>query len=166
MAEIKTLIDGKQVVYEGLFSLKELYRAIDKWFWERGYDKQELKNFEDVTENEKQLILEILPYKKISDYAKIEIRIFMIFSKLTDVEVERNGVKAVLNKGRADFSFDCYLVTDYEHKWETRPIYYFLRTVFDKFVFRVYTAAFEKEAVKDCIEIEGEIKAFLNMNRF
>jgi hypothetical protein len=166
MAEVKTLIDGKQVVYEGLFSLKELYRIIDKWFFEHGYDKQELKNYEDVSENEKQVILEILPYKKISDYAKIEIRIFMIFSKLQDVEVERNGVKVTLNKGRADFSFDCYLITDYEHKWETRPMMFFLRAIFDKYVYKIYTSAYEKEAVKDTLEAEAEIKAFLNLNRF
>ena len=166
MAEIKTLIDGKKVVYEGLFNMKDLYRTIDKWFFEHGYDKQELKNFEDISENERQVILEILPYKKISDYARIEVRIFLIVSHLTDVEIERTGVKIKTNKGRTDFSFDCYLVTDYENKWETRPIYYFMRTIFDKFVFKVYTSKFEKEAVKDTLEVEDEIKAFLNLNRF
>ena len=87
MAEIKTLIDGKSLSYEGVFSLKDLYRLIDKWFRDHGYDKQEIKNWEDVTEHEKQIIIEIIPYKKMSDYARFDVRIFMIFSKLTEIEL-------------------------------------------------------------------------------
>ena len=132
MAEIKTLIDGKSLSYEGVFNLKELYRVIDKWFKDHGYDKQEIKNWEDVTENEKQIVLEIIPYKKVSDYARIDIRIFMIFSKLTEIELEKDKIKHKMNKGRAEFYFDAYVVTDYEHKWETKAVFYFIKNVFDK----------------------------------
>ena len=69
MAEIRTLIDGKSLSYEGVFNIKELYKIIDTWFRDRGYDKQEIKNWEDVSESEKQIVLEIIPYKKVSDYA-------------------------------------------------------------------------------------------------
>lgn len=166
MAEIKTLIDGKSLSYEGVFNLRELYRLIDKWFKEHGYDKQEIKNWEDVSQNEKQIILEIVPYKKVSDYARLDIRIFMIFSKLTEIELEKDGIKFKMNKGRAEFYFDAYVVTDYENKWETRPVFYFIKNVFDKWIYRIYTSSYDIEVIRDCTEIENEIRSYLNMNRF
>jgi len=166
MAEIRTLIDGKSLSYEGVFNIKELYKIIDSWFRDRGYDKQEIKNWEDVSETEKQIVLEIVPYKKVSDYARIDIRIFMIFSKLSEMDIEKDGVKYKMNKGRAEFYFDAYLVTDYENKWETKPMFFFIKNVFDKFIYRVYTSNYDAEAIRDCTEIENEIRSFLNMNRF
>lgn len=166
MAEIKTLIDGKSLSYEGVFNLKELYRLIDKWFKDHGYAKQEIKNWEDVSQNEKQIILEIIPYKKVSDYARLDIRIFMIFSKLTEIDLEKDGINFKMNKGRAEFYFDAYVVTDYENKWETRPIFYFVKNVFDKWVYRIYTSSYDSEVIRDCTEIENEIRSYLNMNRF
>lgn len=166
MAEIKTLIDGKSLSYEGVFSLKELYRLIDKWFKDHGYDKQEIKNWEDVTESEKQIVLEIIPYKKVSDYARLDVRIFMIFSKLTEIVLEKDGVKMKMNKGRAEFYFDAYVVTDYENKWETRAVFYFIKNIFDKFIYRMYTYNYDAEVIRDCTEVENEIRSFLNMARF
>lgn len=166
MAEIKTLIDGRSLSYEGVFNMKELYRAIDKWFRDHGYDKQEIKNWEDVSQNDKQLVIEIIPYKKVSDYARLDVRIFMIFSKLTDVDIEKDGLKISMNKGRAEFYFDAYVVTDYENKWETRATFYFIKNVFDKFVYRLYTSSYDGEVIRDCTEIENEIRSYLNMNRF
>jgi hypothetical protein len=166
MAEIKILIDGRSLSYEGVFNIRDLYKTIDMWFKDRGYDKQEIKNWEDVSETEKQIVLEIIPYKKVSDYARIDIRIFMIFSKLMEIEVEKDNIKHKMNKGRAEFYFDAYLVTDYENKWETKPIFFFLKNVFDKFIYRSYISNYDSEAIRDCTEIENEIRSFLNMNRF
>jgi len=166
MAEIKTLIDGKSVSYEGVFSIKELYRTIDKWFKDHGYEKQEIKNWEDVSETEKQIVIEIIPYKKVSDYARIDQRLFMIFSKLKEIDLEKDGIKLKMNKGRAEFYFDAYVVTDYEHKWETRPLFYFIKNVIDKFIYKLYTSGYDGEAIRDSTEIQNEVKSFLNMNRF
>ena len=166
MAEIKTLIDGKSLSYEGVFNIKELYKLIDKWFKDHGYEKQEIKNWEDVSENEKQIVIEVIPYKKVSDYARIDVRIFMIFSKLTEIDLEKDGVKHHMNKGRAEFYFDAYVVTDYENKWETRAVFYFFKNIFDKFIYKVYTSNYDGEAIRDETEIENEIRSFLNMNRY
>jgi hypothetical protein len=166
MAEIKTLIDGKSLSYEGVFNIRDLYRIIDKWFKDHSYEKQEIKNWEDVSENEKQIVLEIIPYKKVSDYARLDIRVFIIFSKLTEIELEKDGVKLKMNKGRAEFYFDAYVVTDYEDKWETRAVFYFIKSVFDKFIYRVYTSNYDGEVIRDCTEVENEIRSFLNINRF
>lgn len=165
MAEKRILIDNEVLTYQGLFDLRALMRIVDKFFHDRRYDKLETKNFEEVYEEGKQVTVEMRPYRKVSDYAKIQIRIYMVASNLKEVEIEKDGVKQKILRGKAQFSFDAYLITDYEHKWDGMPTYYFLRSMFDKFLYKRHTDEWEKTAIKDCRGVQDEIKSFLNMFR-
>lgn len=166
MGESKTLVNQRPVKYHGLFDFRELYKVIDSWCRDNGYDKVERKNFEEVFEDGKQIIMELVPYKKISDYAKIEIRVYIEITNCTEEAIERDKLKHKLFKGDIFFSFDCYLITDYEEHWETRPFYYFFRTLVDKFIYRDYTKRYEDQALSDCEDIIREIKSYLNMERY
>jgi len=166
MTAIKNIVEGESLSYIGLFKVKELYDLIEKWCYEMGYDHQELKNYQEHYDEGKQIIIEARPNKIITDYAKIEIRIFMIFSEIKDVEVERGGTKEVYNKGKLDIIFDLFLVTDWENILQGRPIYYFLRTLFDKFIYRSYTKKFERKALGDYEDIKDKIKGYLNMYKY
>ncbi|MAE13293.1 hypothetical protein CMO92_01900 [Candidatus Woesearchaeota archaeon] len=166
MSEIKTVVDGDQIQYEGLIDLKGLYRMIDKWFSVRGFDKMETKNYEEVYEEGKQVTLEIIPYKKITDYVKIEIKVTGYFTHLNDVEIEKNGAKLHLVKGKASIIFDAYHTTDYEGTWETRAVFHFFRTLFDKFIYKQYSEASEAAAKQHCTDLKNEVKSFLNMYRY
>jgi hypothetical protein len=166
MPEKKIVYQDKFISFEGLFNLKDLFRTIIRWFNEHGYDMFENKNYEEVYEDGKKIIFELIPYKKVSDYYKLEIRVFAVFESLKETEVELNGVKQRLLKGRANFTFDAILVTDYEGRWETKPTYYFYRALIDKFIYRSYTDRYEAQLVKDAREVQEEIKAYLNMFRY
>jgi hypothetical protein len=166
VAEKKIVYQDKFMSFEGLFDMKGLFRTITKWFNDRGYDMFENKNFEEVYEDGKKILFELIPYKKMSDYYKIEVRIFAVFENLKEVELEIKGVKQRLLKGRADFTFDAILVTDYENRWEGRPAYYFYRALVDKFIYKSYTDQYEAELIKDAKEVQEEIKAYLNMFRY
>lgn len=166
MPEKKIVYQDKFISFEGLFNLKDLFRTIIRWFNEHGYDMFENKNYEEVYEDGKKIIFELIPYKKVSDYYRLEIRVFAVFESLKETEVELNGVKQRLLKGRANFTFDAILVTDYEGRWETKPTYYFYRALIDKFIYRSYTDRYEAQLVKDAREVQEEIKAYLNMFRY
>jgi hypothetical protein len=166
MFETKTLIWMRPLKYSGLVDLRGLYAIMDKWMAENHYNKNERRNHESVSEEGKQIILEELPWKKLSDYAKCEMRIYIEMTNLKEEVVTRNGLKHKYFHGDIFFSFDCYLVTDYEGHWESKPAYYFLRFIVDKFVYKSYTGRFEQEATSDCNEFINEIKAYLNMERF
>lgn len=166
MVEIKTISFGEQFAYKGLIDVKNLYKVIEKWFSEAGYDKVELWNYEEVYEDGKQLTWKLEPFKKITDFAKVEIRIEAWLTKLKEVVVERDGVKVKLFRGEAKFKFDTFMITDYENYWGTKPMYFFLRTLADKFLYRSYVERYEEIALNDKEAIKREIKSFLNMQRF
>ena len=117
MSETKLVVDHLKLSYEGLFSVTELYQLIDSWLREKGFDKRETRNQEHVTSEGKYIELVLQPWKKVTDYAKHEIKIQIHITRLKDVEVKKNGHKMKLNNGRVLITLDGYLVTDYENRW-------------------------------------------------
>lgn len=166
MVEVKSLSFGETFGYKGLMDVKSLYKMIDKWFKDHGYDKVELNNYDEVYEDGKQLRLKLRPFKKISDYAKVEIQVEAVLSKCQEVVVTKDKVKLKLMKGDAKFKFDTFLTTDYEGSWESKPLYFFFKTIAEKFLYRSVIDQYEQQALRDKDELKREIKSFLNMERF
>jgi hypothetical protein len=166
VAEKKILFQDRTLRFQGIFDLKGLFRTIMKWARDHSYDMIENKNYEEVYEDGKKFTFELLPYRKVTDYHRMEIRIWGVFENLKEVEVDIKGVKQKLLKGDGRFDFDANLITDYEHRWEGRPTYFFFRTMIDKFIYKNQTDAYSVKAVKEAKELEEEIKSYLNMFRY
>jgi hypothetical protein len=166
MAERRLVVDHMKLSYEGLFSVHELYTLIDRWFREKGFDKREMRNQEHVKPDGKYIELELQPWKKITDYARHVIKVNITMLRIKDVVVEQEGKRHKLQSGRVNITFDGYLDTDYEDRWEQKPFYFFLRTLFDKFVYRTYSAEFEDLLVENVTQLQQAIKSFLNLYRY
>ena len=163
MVEKYIVVDKLRLAYEGLFSVSELYKLIDGWFRTKSYDKAELKNVEKVKPEGKFIEIELFPWRKLTDYAISRIRIRMIMTDVKEVMVEREGAKVKLNQGSIQIVFDGYLETDYENRWEQKPIFFFLRTLIDKFIHRGEIDKYEEALAEEVNELQNEIKSFLNL---
>ena len=73
----------------------------------------------------------------------MRLKKFMVILREFVKIVYKEGVKIKINQGKVMMIFDGYLVSDYEGKWKGKPLIYFLRTIFDKYVFRRYFAKAE-----------------------
>ena len=166
MAERMTIVDGEKIVYKGLFDFKELYSLIDHFLWQKGFDKRIKKNEEHISKDSKFVHVVMQPWKKISDYAKHEIKIDINVRDAKEEIREIDGIKRKFTNGIFEATFFGYLVTDYEGSWENRPEYFFLRTLFDKFVYRLQTQNFAGMIKTDVRQMKGEVESFLNLHRF
>jgi hypothetical protein len=163
--EVRAVSFGENIDYRGLVNVQDLYKLIDKWFLDHRYDKREIWNFEEVYEDGKQLTLKLQPFRRISDYVRIEIRLTMTLKKLNEVILEKKDLKIKTMKGEAYFVFDTFIITDYEGHWETRPIYFFFKVLSEKFLYKSYVDSFEDVLIKDKEDLKHEIRKFLNMQR-
>lgn len=166
MPEKKFVFEKMTLSYEGLFNLYELFQMIDTWLRKKGFDKREKRNNEFISETGKDIEVVLEPWKKVSDYINMKFKIDIHFSEVKEVIVEKDGAKIRLNKGRAVIVIDGWLETDYEGAWQSRPDYFFLRTIVDKFVYKIYNDKYEKMINDLGVEVFNEIKAFLNMHRY
>lgn len=162
----QTILRDKEISYSGLFSLKDLYAIMDKFFRERGYEKNELNNEEHVKPDGKEIILHLMPVRWWSDYIRLRVEVEATLYDIQDVEVEKDGAKRMMQKGNVKMTVNAYIESDYEQKWEAKPTNFFLRTLFDKFVYRKYSHEYEKKVLEDAKDFCSEVKGFLNLNRY
>ena len=164
--ERKLLVRGLDVGYEGLFDAPEFFKLIDDWFKEKGYNKYDLKHVERVGEKGKFINYEIRPWKRISDYVQYEIYVRIIIKDLTETTVKKGKDSFKINKGNVMISIDAYLATDVKNRWESRPIIFFMRTIFDKFIHREYTSKYEQDIMNDVKDFHMELKSYLNLSKY
>ena len=166
MAEIRNIIDHKTIKYEGLFDAKELYNTLKEWQNEKRYIQQEIQNFESIKDKGKEIYIKIEPYKEATDYIKFMIRVQVNMENVVDVEVKKDDIMKRMNKGDVTIIIDGLLVTDYENRWEQRPIYVFMRTLYDKIFFKVYTDKYIEILKEDTENMISTLKSFLNLYKF
>ncbi|MEM4267996.1 MAG: hypothetical protein QXK37_04145 [Candidatus Woesearchaeota archaeon] len=166
MAERRIVVDNLYLVYEGLFNINDLYLTIDKWLREKRYDKLEKRNSEQVYKDGRQIELELEPWKKITDYARIVINITIWMTNIKEVTVKKDKHIMKMSQGKITLRIIAYLDTDYENKWEGKPYFYFLRTVVDKWIYRVDVRKYESAVADDTFHLYNTIKSFLNLYRF
>ncbi len=166
MSEKKILIDGLELHYEGMFDLNEFLKAIDKFTAEKGYGKSEKRRQEAISTSEKEFSMELRPTKAKTEYYSLMIKIRIHITNIRDVTVVKNKLKTKMQKGDVSMIFDTWTTTDFEMRWERSPIYYFLRMVFIKFIWRVSTEKWDSEGIDDTHAIYDNIKAHLNLYRY
>ena len=166
MVERTVLVDKQEMHYEGIFSVKGLYELIDDLIRKSGYTKRELKNTEIVKKDGRFIEVGIEPWKRLSDYAKSVIKIKMTLENIKDLEIEKEGLRRSINQGKVSFVFDAYVETDFEHKWENTPGFFFVRVLFDKYIFKPFTTDYQGMVMKDFKHYVNEIRAFLNLHKY
>ena len=80
-----------------------------------------------------------------------------------DVVKEKKKVQA--DQGRLLIYFDGFVEHDYEHRWDEVPLFVFFRTLYEKFIYKLYTERFEQRLTHDMHNLYNEIEKFLNTYR-
>ncbi len=166
MVERRIIVEDLHLAYDGIFSVAELYRLINNWFAEKGFIPHELRNFEQVLEAGKNIEYVVEPYKKVTDYVKYIINVTVTMKNVKERIVEKSGAKQKLNQGAVGIELTGFLEQDYEHRWEKKPLFYFMRALFDQFIFKVNTDRFEKGLKDETHHLHTTLRAFLNLYRY
>ncbi len=161
MADKKLVVDDSTITYNGLINFPELYRVVDSFFYEKGYDKWEKINTERVFPSGRQLDIELEPWKKLTDYFESRVNLKIKAIDLRDVEVEMEGVRLNLQQGKLMIKTDAYLRSDYKGKWDS-PFLMFIRTLLDTYVFKNYYRKHERWVINDIKQLQDRIKNHLN----
>jgi hypothetical protein len=118
---------------------------------------------EKVSGNARDINFEWKAMKILSDYFKIEHTIRAEITGLTDVEVEIDGKKKKMNKGRIAMEIKGALLKDPESKWDSHPTTRLLREIYDKYIIRGRVDAMEMKVADDVRAFKDQLKAFLEL---
>lgn len=165
MGEIRTLKE-KPLSYKGPFRADELYGIIRRFLKERNYFLIENISQEDVLPDGKQVFLEIMGTKSLSDYASGEIKMKIHLSGLKDKVLKVEGMEQKFQTGKVSIGLKAQFRTDSRTRWEGKGWQFLFRTISDKFIRKGRMSEMQDATVKDCLDLNGELKGYLNMHRF
>lgn len=165
MVEKKEIIK-KQVSYEGLFDVKDLYKTIKDWGIKNGYDLEEAEHAEVVQDARKEIKFVLFCEKKISDYVKLKIEFHTKMEKIQEVTVKQEKGELKLNKGSVSVTTKGIFITDYDNKWVKSAIHIMMKAIHDKFINKAKIDMFESQLIKEVDEGTYEVSNFLNLYKY
>ena len=159
----KELVTREKVEHNGLFSFSDLYSFMFKWLDEEDLGVVEKRYTESITGNARNIFFEWSCEKKLSDYYRMDFSIKVNVDNLTEVEVEIDGKKKKMNKGKIGVDIKGYLVIDYKGDWDSSPTTRWWRDVYNKYIVPKRVKAREARVFSTVVEFKEEIKAFLQL---
>ncbi len=167
MSDVRIIVDHLKLEYKGVFDTNNFFKLVDAFYFERGLEKRDNKTYEHDTPKGKFIEWENYTWKKLSaEYIREMIKMRVLMYELKNVDVVKDdNTKAKLMQGRILIYIDGYLETDYEHRWDDRPMLTAIRTLYDKFFHRIYTERFEERITYDCHQLYDAMERFFNMHR-
>ena len=165
MTEKKSVVTGREIKYEGIFSVSELVSTVKEFMSKRGYSYKIGMNVETVKPHGKFIKIEATFKRTINEYCTYEVGLEYIFENIKEVEVVREGTKLRMNKGKAMISINSYVMTDYEGYWEKSPITYVMRHLMQKFILGDPHKRWMDDVKKDVGDVVAEINAFFNLQK-
>lgn len=165
MGHLKIVVDHEKIDYSGPLNTNDLLRMINNFVFERGFDKRQDKDFEQNTHNGKFIEWQISPWKKITDYIRYIIKVRVLGYDILKTDAKYGGKKTKIDNGRVIVVIDGFVEYDYDNYWDDKPFLFFLRTIYDYFVFKAYTERFEHMLVHDINHLHDQIEKFFNLYR-
>lgn len=166
MAELTTVARSVKVSFEGLFDFSDLIRNVISVFKSQGFGWFESQHNEIVKETGKDIFIHADNRREISDYARSRIVVYVTIRDLTDVAIEKDGRKMVVNRAKVTFEFEAYLQTDYMGRFDGKAWLYFYRAMMEKFIAVREMHRYKTLVREDLDFVLKEIHGYLNTRTY
>jgi len=156
------VINGRELKYKGIFKVDELFAVINKSLERKGYEKREKKTEELVTEAGRRTYVELRPFKVKSSFVLLMIKMKITLDNVTETVMEKEGIKNKFQLGDVTIVFDSWVLTEYQNRWNMKPLIYFIKGVFNKYVWTMpLEGSVRREVAIDTAYVYAQIKHLL-----
>lgn len=163
MAE-KDKIFSSKIKYGGIFPFSEFYKfCYDFLSEDLGFDIVEDKYAEKLSGDSKNIDIEWTGGRGVTDYFKFEVKVSFKIVGLTNIEIDRGGVKEKSNKGSIEVGISGTIIRDPKGKFEATPFNKFLRGIYEKWVITNRISEYEGKLAGACNEFLSQTKAYLDL---
>ncbi|MFA6089644.1 MAG: hypothetical protein WC755_07305 [Candidatus Woesearchaeota archaeon] len=166
MAEERLLQGPQEVVFDGIFSIKDINKAVFDFYTQNGYVYFEKFMTETVTEKGKDFSMKGDFKKKLNYYSEAVISYKLKGKNITDVEVLRDNRKFVYNKGIIRIEIESILKTDLEGRFEVSLFAYLYRAFAERFFFKRDIDVLMEIVTRDYKKGLSIIRGVLNLQKY
>ena len=157
-------IFSSKIKFNGVFLFKDFYKFCYDWLTEENnWEVKEEKYQEKLSGDSKDIDVEWVFSKKVTDYFRFKGKVKFKINALTNIEIMQGEAKVKTNQGSVEVSIKGILQRDYEGKFDRSSYRKFLRSVYDKWVVPSRIDQFEGRLISECDTFLGQAKAYLDL---
>jgi len=159
----KEKVTELKVKHSGVFDFREVYSFLYTLLSDLEYIVEE-KNYAEKTKgDQKEIEVNWLAKKKISDYFRFIIKVDVRTFRMANADVVKDGVKTSVNKGDFEVKFTAFLDKDYENRWENTAFLKFLRGLYEKYIIKSTVGAYSAMLEEEANSLSNQTKALLDL---
>ena len=166
MAYLKSQLARHLIIrYKGLFDFDGLYYLMVQWLKQRRYWFHEIDYKHKVpTPYGAEQEIKWEAEKKINDYMKYRIGIFLHTWDQTEVEVIKDGEKKTLTSARIEITFDGTIEIDYEKRMSKSRVWAAIADVYYKYFLKEDIESIHYDTMYYRLQrLHSMVKKFLDM---
>ena len=150
--------------YSGTYDLQRLLDTIRSWLLDRKYTLADKEHTEIVKAAGKDIKVDTLAFRDVSDYVKFIIQVEIVILRNIDVMVEENGEKVKKQQGDMDVRVKAFI--DKNYKKTFKPGFQeFLRIIYEKFIARRILRNYKIKLSNETQSLIDEIKGVLGLTK-
>lgn len=166
MAEKKLVIDGIRFNYSGMFDIKEFFKEIEDWTDENGFERETKKKLQHVEADGKKMDYIFELWKRVEDWARVTVRLRVLFRDVVDFDMERKGYKRTMQKGKCVVIIDGFVETNIQARWQQKPWFVFVRTLYDKLVWKHWVGRWDGVTASACNDLYKKLFEYFKKYKY
>jgi hypothetical protein len=167
MVEKNLVINNRTISHQGIFKIDELFKTINQALEKLGYQKQEKKTEETVVPSGKKTFIELRPFKVKTNYITLMIKFRINLDNIIEVTKTVDDLKKTFQQGDVTIILDAWSITDYKSRWGMKPLFFFIKSVINKYFYRSpLEESFIRELKSDADYLSEQIKALLKLYKY
>lgn len=160
MTEKNFVIHDLRFNYNGPLSIPEFYKVVDDWMAKKGMQRETKKKYEHVTAKGKEIEWLVELWKELTEYATDIVALRAMFHNVKEITLKRNGRTIKINQVDCLIVVDGLIETHLHTQWEQEPLFYFLRMLADKYIWKFHTEKYHDVVGADAHELFNFLRNF------
>jgi hypothetical protein len=157
------IVPKLKISHKGIFDFKDVYEGLKRWLMHSGYGNEsknlhEKSYLERIKGDSKQIESRWTARKEVTGYFANVIEISFQSIGVTDVEIEKDGRKVKLQKGKIDITITGTLLKNKNKGWS--PL---MCSIYENFVIRDRLENYRIGLYSKVYSLHDEIKAILEL---
>ena len=161
MTEFDYVVFPIRIFHDDILDTGEVYRLIQEWLALQDYTLYE-KEYHVDARTEHNVNIFWRAEKKVDDYTQFVIEVRIKGSNIEEVTVKNRK----FIRGAFNISLESFTESDYEARWEHKPILKIWRGLYDRLFLKDKLDRYAEELRNDTYNIYDELKSFLSLKKF
>ena len=167
MTEKKQVLYDLRTTYNGPFLVEDFYSEVDNWIKENGFEKEPKKKMEHVTKNGKKIEWVIEAHRHLDDLHHSVIVMRALIDNVQELVIKKDKKKIRINNGDVLINIDGFIQSHIHGSfYQVKPIYYFVRTLIDKYIYNYWSDKWDGVVNSDGRELFKRIRSFFELQKY